>query len=697
MNNTLKLLLLLCLWAGTAQAQINCLYVASDSLYWEAGQWQYDITFRNPLTSGFTVGYLEIREIPAPSGTITPGSITLTSGIAPGTNYSHTFTITDNAFAQTDSICYLVTAHDGPDEFFCCTTLDTICVGRPTPDLCALEVQLTTHSFCCHTLALNGTLPSGSIDFIETTLLEPAARFDQIPSIAPGWVYDVVVPQRSLRWRPLSGSAPADSLSLFDFCFSEELAEPVPLAVAWGDAAGTVCRDTVYPDCVDCFRITNDTVYCAPDGTYFYEFDLLNGSEYIVNAVELLDTTGQTVWRSGSLPILEIVPGETATDVVIPIDRPAGDYCFVLVLRQQFTLDLSVKCCSRELCLSLPACTDLCCGTLDSALWDVAQGFNAQYVCSQQQMTCTPLATGPCDQLNWEITFPNSPTTLGGVTYGGTPLTFSLTENGTYTICMELFRFAEEGGLCFPDDSLVYCATIEVDCPLLGCFDPTLVDFGTDCGQFANPVCGCDDMDYINPCAAAEINGITEWSPGPCSALTFGPILLEAEGQGDDAIAVDWQVLQFFELDYFALRRRQWIGSWTTIAYLPAVDGQIDYSYLDEQPLTGLNSYQVIAAQLGGKALFSTIDSAAPGFHDDDDELAPWTAPGHQFLYAKPTQKSHGHATLSDLYGRVLRQVSWQPPTDHIALSTAGLHPGWYILTLHSPAFGRRSARVLIQ
>ncbi len=49
------------------------------------------------------------------------------------------------------------------------------------------------------------------------------------------------------------------------------------------------------------------------------------------------------------------------------------------------------------------------------------------------------------------------------------------------------------------------------------CEDPSLIDLSMNCGLDYEPVCGCDNKTYWNPCYAEYHNGITDWTEGPCS------------------------------------------------------------------------------------------------------------------------------------------------------------------------------------
>ncbi len=47
------------------------------------------------------------------------------------------------------------------------------------------------------------------------------------------------------------------------------------------------------------------------------------------------------------------------------------------------------------------------------------------------------------------------------------------------------------------------------------CIDSNKIDPNVACTKEFNPVCGCDGIQYSNPCVA-ESSGITSWNSGGC-------------------------------------------------------------------------------------------------------------------------------------------------------------------------------------
>ncbi len=47
------------------------------------------------------------------------------------------------------------------------------------------------------------------------------------------------------------------------------------------------------------------------------------------------------------------------------------------------------------------------------------------------------------------------------------------------------------------------------------CVDTSKIDYNRNCGTIYDPVCGCDEITYYNPCDA-DRSGVVSWIGGPC-------------------------------------------------------------------------------------------------------------------------------------------------------------------------------------
>jgi hypothetical protein len=664
-----------------APIDTSCLYLVADSVFWQSGQLEYRFTVANPTTANFSVGLIHLYSLSEGNLDFIPSSFDLLPvGIPPGGTFSGTTTIEgDIDLINGDSLYYLLTAHDTPTHFFCCTNLDTICIAIPPYDPCPeIETQLTPLTNCCYELTLTNNAPQNIIQWVDVALLNPDAQFDNIQNI-PGGIAN-------------------PGTSSYQFCIDTSS----PLSVQWGGGEQVLCADTFQLDCIDCFDIITDTLACGmDDDQYEYTFSFTNASDYIVNAIELIDTSGLSIWRSGVFPIgFDVAPGATATDITIPVDSmifSTDSICLLMVLRQQLSNGISIRCCNKEICLPRPDCTPSCCRSPEEIQQDADMGFEFIIDCMTLRLSCMPLAATECDLVRWAINPPNSNVTIGGMTAQNSPIAIGINTNGTYTICMELLRYDEEGNLCFPDEVFEYCTDVEVFCQTLGCFDDGLINPDVDCGQFANPICGCDDMNYINPCAAETLHGISEYTPGPCTPW-YDPIFLLASGQSGGSIALSWDIPQYYEIDYFAVRRQQWFNSWMTIGYVDANLSTFSYSFTDNQPTPGFNTYQIIGATLEGKAIFSPPATATPGLSPQYETTATiWPNPADEVVHIRFVDQGEKRLRLMESTGQILldrpvNQGEWQ-----VQLNTTHLHAGLYFLEIYDEQGSRWQQKVILE
>lgn len=64
----------------------------------------------------------------------------------------------------------------------------------------------------------------------------------------------------------------------------------------------------------------------------------------------------------------------------------------------------------------------------------------------------------------------------------------------------------------------IHSAMINVGCPNNICIDSNRVDSALVCPPVYAPVCGCDNVTYINACVASYTYGVNSWSPGACGS-----------------------------------------------------------------------------------------------------------------------------------------------------------------------------------
>ncbi|MCB0586051.1 MAG: HYR domain-containing protein, partial [Phaeodactylibacter sp.] len=115
----------------------TCLYIVTDSLKCDTNGYKYVATVTNPSGADFPVKYVKLNVTSGPPGL----SLLPQAGIElPDTLYQGDTTMvmwnfpTDEDWFG-DTLCFILSAHDGPEERLCCAEIDT-CLAFPACDPC---------------------------------------------------------------------------------------------------------------------------------------------------------------------------------------------------------------------------------------------------------------------------------------------------------------------------------------------------------------------------------------------------------------------------------------------------------------------------------------------------------------------------------------------------------------------------------
>lgn len=116
----------------------SCLYIVNDSLVCDTNGYKYIVTVTNPPGADFPVGYIKLNPTPAiPGAFLLPGpGIILSDTLYQGDTTMLMWNIitADDLFG--DSLCFVLSAHDGPEERLCCAEIDT-CIAFPNCEPCS--------------------------------------------------------------------------------------------------------------------------------------------------------------------------------------------------------------------------------------------------------------------------------------------------------------------------------------------------------------------------------------------------------------------------------------------------------------------------------------------------------------------------------------------------------------------------------
>lgn len=104
------------------------------------------------------------------------------------------------------------------------------------------------------------------------------------------------------------------------------------------------------------------------------------------------------------------------------------------------------------------------------------------------------------------------------------------------------------GGVDYSNNFFTDIASCESQCETLLCINTSLIEpVPFMCGEMLNPVCGCNGVTYPNPCTAEKQHGVTSFTPGPCSCPDES--LIEPSGY-NDCLTIMAEVCGCDDVDY---------------------------------------------------------------------------------------------------------------------------------------------------
>ncbi len=206
------------------------------------------------------------------------------------------------------------------------------------------------------------------------------------------------------------------------------------------------------------------------EASFFYD-NVLNSVTFYNNTT--YNYTG-AVWNFGDGTPIVSNPG-----IVVPhVYANSGVYNVCLTISDQT--------CADTICQDVYVCGYL---------------SNFSYTTSGLAVTFNNLSIGNYTQTIWD--FGDGTTSLEA-----NPVKAYATAD-LYDVCLVL---ANDDFTC----TQVYCEAIAVT-NSANCINPSQINTNNNCNDNWNPVCGCNNVTYANPCKAFYEGGVTSWTEGSCA------------------------------------------------------------------------------------------------------------------------------------------------------------------------------------
>ncbi len=679
-----------------------CLEVLSDSLVCDTAGYLYTVDLEVPADNSFPdgIGYIEFNlTSPLPAGvTVSPTSFTYGTPLGPGDQTTLMININTSLDLFGDSLCFIITAHDDPEERLCCWALDT-CI--PFPE-CPMPCDDTDASVIPHYQGDAAVCCDG-------------------PPLEYGWLQDLIGDCTGLTCGAVvrcctyegqqvivvedDAELCSDPLGTVYDCTGAQIFQFGGIANLNQDLAAQLLGCELIYDCYD------------PVGTNECCFDLLLTDTFSSdpNLLTAIQTTIITdgVSFSGEETLNALLNGWTITELTPDQDllwthssgiTPNGvdDYLFTFCVEGTTSTDsiyVAVNwlaqdsvVCQDTVAVFCPDCMQIVNDSL-SCVTDAAGNQTYLYEFSFVNSSAFDVNAVSVSDIGPDI--PVNPDTvlnpgvfmLGsfvppGATYTGTiPVNIA---NGLDTACMEIVLRQIIG-----DSINISCCYVEHCIPLPPCDeleqrpcpDPNSVG-NANCLAVWEPVCGCDNMTYSNSCYA-ENAGVIFYSPGECEQVFDPGVLVSLGAQLEQGVGVqlNWMLADNpADYDFFVLIRPWPGGGYDMVAEIP-VDGNQQYSFLDMNPMLGNNEYQVLAIASTGMPKPSNVAEVfVQNFQGGTTSLYAYPVPAGEQVFITANRSGDATIELTSLDGRVYHRQDAKFGGEAVPVPTNGVADGVFIV-----------------
>jgi hypothetical protein len=191
----------------------------------------------------------------------------------------------------------------------CATVCDSVSVyAKGSPTNCCYSVTLVNNS-------------STVFSNIEFALLSGGMYSTTATTSVPGWGFTNIFPNNlvNLVKFPISmGIGTGTFSNILNLCIRQYLNPTQKIEVRWIKAGRIICRDTLKFECLTpevvtdpCSQVIKDTIFCLPDGTFQYNFQIQNNSSITSTGYGIFPTTTGAIF-SQTIQNISIMPGQVS-------------------------------------------------------------------------------------------------------------------------------------------------------------------------------------------------------------------------------------------------------------------------------------------------------------------------------------------------------------------------------------------------
>jgi PKD repeat protein len=439
----------------------DCLFIAADTVWCEAGQTYYSFTACNPATASFDVHYIVLDVSSPASITVNPAGFVVSPPLlAGGPCQSYTVQL-DGPTPFSETFCYRLVGHAGDPttdlSVLCCSDTVDYCIDLPGCDPCVMTwVEFAPlddgeGDECCFAIdAVNGF--DGYLNGIQIDVLSPNTSISQVNSL-PGssWAVSSQTPT-SVSLELPAGTIPLGNVQgLPTLCTETTFSPYQDYLISWLADGEVVCQDTVSVYCAHCGYAVEQSVDCV-DGVVTFTGYIHNNADYIIEEVAIqFSSAGMGIYNE-VIPIAPLAPGDISQLISFDLGAPAmaGDTVIINVFLHELSASGNhLNCCDFKMLVIIPPCDgNEGCYCDDNFFDAVAAGF-----------TSTPNAASPldvdfsfndneiqseCDLALWiwddgTTSMYNGPATGASHIYAA---------GGEYEVCVKVSRTATDGARC---------------------------------------------------------------------------------------------------------------------------------------------------------------------------------------------------------------------------------------------------------